>query len=571
MKGKILLLASVFCSAFAWSQNANVQIVHNCPTPAADSVDIYLFDGTNWNTTAAVSNLKFRQATPYVSLPAISGLRVAVAPRDASPSIADTLASFAVPALTANADYVAFAAGLVGDVSRPFNIYFSGGAQAAASGSVTDLLVFHGGVDAPSVSVFVAPNGAAPAIPALDYGSFTASYISFAPQPTLLALTPSADLNSLVAGFSVDLTPLSGAAAVVFASGYLNAGSGAAFGLFAALPSGAVVQLAATPVYRLQVAHNCPDPLAAVVDVYVDAGAGPSELLDSLAFRSGSPVLLLPVAPLDILIAPYNAGAGAAVATIPFSPVANTNYTAVANGLIDFSGTKFDQAESVNSNQAFNLKVVNDARVRAGSASDVSVYVYHQAPDAPAVDINLNTGGTVTTAFANVPYMAAGEAELPAAAPVQVEVAPAGQTTPVAAYTAPVNLFAGQAISVFASGFLTPGDENVSNLPAFGLWALTAAGGPMIPLPAVALSLEQDAAQNPVSLYPNPSQGFITLSGVENATSYSIISADGKTWMSGLLQPGANTLDVSVLPAGTYYVKSAASGKVLVNSFVRYE
>lgn len=569
MKGKLVLVASVLCSALAWSQNANVQIIHNCPTPAADSVDIYLYDGAAWNPSAAVSNLKFRQATPYVQLPAVSGLRVAVAPRDASPSITDTLASFAVPALSANEDYVAFAAGIVGDVSRPFTIYFSGGAQTAASASVTDLLVFHGGVDAPSVSVFAGPNGAAPAIPALAYGTFTPSYISFTPAPTLLALTPSADLNSLVAGFSVDLTPLAGAAGVVFASGYLTPGAGASFGLFAALPSGTVVPLAATPVYRLQVAHNCPDPLASVVDVYVNAGGGPVELLDSLAFRSGSPVLLLPVAPLDILVAPYNAGPGAAVATIPFSPVANTNYTAVANGLLDVSGTKFDQAESVNNNQAFNLKVVNDARIRAGSATDVSVYAYHQAPDAPAVDINLNSGGTLTTAFANVPYMGAGEAELPAAAPVQVEVAVAGQTTPVAAYTAPVNLFAGQAISVFASGFLSPGDENVNNLPSFGLWALTAAGGPMIPLPAVALSLEQNAGTGQMVLYPNPTSGFITLSGAEAVTAYRIVSSDGKTWMSGLLQPGINTLDVTVLPAGVYYVKSEASGKIFVNSFVR--
>ena len=59
-----------------------------------------------------------------------------------------------------------------------------------------------------------------------------------------LDLTPAGDPDTVVASYIANLDGLGGAAAVVFASGFLTATSTLdSFGLYAALPSGDVVML----------------------------------------------------------------------------------------------------------------------------------------------------------------------------------------------------------------------------------------------------------------------------------------------------------------------------------------
>jgi hypothetical protein len=110
-----------------------------------------------------------------------------------------------------------------------------------------NLIVFHGATDAPTVDVFARlGNFTYRAVNDLTYGEFSDYKFFFARNYTL-TVTPGNSTTG-VASFTADLSGLGGGAAVVFASGFLNPAAnnnGPAFGLYAALPNGAVVALPA--------------------------------------------------------------------------------------------------------------------------------------------------------------------------------------------------------------------------------------------------------------------------------------------------------------------------------------
>ncbi|MFN7419827.1 MAG: T9SS type A sorting domain-containing protein, partial [Flavobacterium sp.] len=134
-----------------------------------------------------------------------------------------------------------------------------------------------------------------------------------------------------------------------------------------------------------------------------------------------------------------------------------------------------------------------------------------------------------------------------------LEVRDAAGTTTVAAYQAPLQTLGttGAALTVLASGFLTP--SNNSNGPAFGLFATTAGGGALIPLPPVNLNTAQFLADQ-IVLYPNPSSSIVNLSlpeslGVKGIT---ITDLQGRTVRS--YNNNVSQIDVSDLTSGMYMV-----------------
>lgn len=95
----------------------------------------------------------------------------------------------------------------------------------------------------------------------LAYGEFT-PYLGLNAEKYDLAVRASGDPN-VVASYRADLSGLAGGAAYVFASGIL--GGTPAFGLFAALPNGTVIELPLTPTSRVQIVHNSPAPTVGCV------------------------------------------------------------------------------------------------------------------------------------------------------------------------------------------------------------------------------------------------------------------------------------------------------------------
>jgi hypothetical protein len=241
---QVLVFLSII-AGIANAQTARLQVIHNAADPAASMVDIYL------NGEILLDNFAFRSATPYIDAPAGIPINIGVAAGN-SVSAADTLKNFEV-VLTEGETYVAIASGVLSpesfeanpdEVSTGFTLFIKANAREAATSDNVDFFVLHGATDAPTVDVVA--RGVATLVDDAAYGAIT-DYITVPAGSYTLDVTPGSDNETVVASYTADLSGLAGGAAVVFASGFLspdNDQDGAAFGLFAALPTGDVAVFA---------------------------------------------------------------------------------------------------------------------------------------------------------------------------------------------------------------------------------------------------------------------------------------------------------------------------------------
>lgn len=228
---------------------AQVQVIHNSADPGAASVDIYV------NGSKAIDNFAFRSATPFLDLPANTPLAIGVAP-GTSAGAADIIATFDLK-LKPGEKYVVVANGVLdptGFAANPnqrstgFKLFIADDIATRSSRNLVRVLAFHGATDAPAVDIWLRTPGsrARELFEHLVYGKFKGQR-SLPPVDAVLDVTPAGD-ETVLASFRADLTGLQGSSAVVFASGFLTPATnqnGAAFGLYAALPSGQVVALPA--------------------------------------------------------------------------------------------------------------------------------------------------------------------------------------------------------------------------------------------------------------------------------------------------------------------------------------
>jgi len=560
----IFALASTLVAVQA--QNANVQIIHNCPTPAAGTVDIYVDLGSGFTSNPWVNDLSFREATAYVPVPGgMSNIRVAIAPEfGIGTTINDTLVSFALPILNAGSSYVAVAAGEIGSLSHPFNLFFGAGALTAGSPNDFAVNIFHGSTDAPAVAVFTNLNALIPTVPSLAFGAFSGQ--AALPASDLLSLlTPANDFNTMVEGFGIPLATLNagGAAGVVFASGKLAPSMGEpAFGLFAALVDGTVLALPQTDASRVQIVHNSPDPMVAAVDIDIVSSTGVVVPLNNVGYLDATPYLLVPSDSYRVLFsAPNSTDTLGAMVKIPAALARNTTYQVAAAGLANTSGSNFAHSVSVNgSNVAFGLDVLLNSRPWSTSPTTVNIAVFHHSPDAPMVDALGSTGSVLVNDISFGEYQ--GYLPIPTIADGQILITPANDNnTTVATFAAPLTQLSGLGLTIFATGFLTPNDENVNNLQPFGLWVAFPNGGNLVELTPV-MSLESASGLSNMRLFPNPVNEISTLTFTSNrsfAAEVSIVNALGREVSKAgqvNLTEGINSIAVNMssLTSGQYFL-----------------
>ena len=533
-------------------KDPKVQIVHNVADPAADTVDVYV------NGNLQFEDFTFRDATPFVTLPANQEINVGIAPPNTS--VDDTLKNFNLN-LSANTNYIAVANGIVSESGfnpdQPFELSIFPTARTAANSSGnTDVLIHHGSTDAPSVDIVeTQQTNNQTIVTGLAYPGFS----SYTPLTTLNYTLEVQQNGNEVARFKADLQDLNltDSAIMVFASGFLNPSdnqNGPAFGLYAVLPSGNVVELPQIRDPKVQIVHNVADPAADTVDVYVNGNLQ----FEDFSFRQATPFVTLPAnQTVNVGIAPANTSVGDTLENFSLNLSTNTNYIAVANGIVSQSG--FDP------NRAFELSIYSGARTAANTSGNTDVLVHHGSTDAPNVDI-------VETKQTNNQEIAGGLAygNFQGYVPLTtlnytLEVKQSSNENKVASFDANLenlNLM-DSAIMVFASGFLEPSDN--SDGPGLGLYAATPSGT------VVELSKSTGLvdAQNQIELqtYPNPTNDEVRIRFGENKIDQAridLLNMKGQL-VNQKVTPtkGDVRLNMNGLTNGTYIIRVAANGKTL--------
>ena len=544
--------------------DARLQVIHNSSDPAAATVDVYL------NGLRILDDFAFRAATPFINAPAGIPFNVGIAPGN-STSAADTLKNF-VFTLADGETYVAIANGVLNPAnfeSNPdgratgFGLFIKAGAREAGSGGNVEFFALHGATDAPTVDVVA--RGVATLVDNAAYGDIT-GYIAVPPASYTLDVKDSSGTVT-VASYTADLSGLANGSAVVFASGFLspaNDQNGEAFGLYAALVDGSVIALPVkTPSARLQVIHNAADPAAASVDIYLDGGI----LLDNFAFRAATPFIDAPAGtPINIGVAGGNSTSAAdTLKNFQLTLADGETYVAIANGVLNpanFESNPDGRATG------FGLFIKAGAR-EAGSGGNVEFFALHGATDAPTVDV---VARGVATLVDNAAYGdITGYIAVPPAS-YTLDVKDSSGTVTVASYTADLSGLANGSAVVFASGFLSPANDQ--NGEAFGLYAALADGS-VITLPSEVTSVDLVGSTIPDKFeltqnYPNPfnpsTQISFSIAEAQFASLkvFNSIGQEVATLVNGEVKPGVYnvTFNAAGLPSGTYFYR------LVTNSFV---
>ena len=413
---------------------AQLRVIHaSADTPA---VDIFI------NGTRALPGVTFGAASAFNAVPAgATRVQVSLAGQAAASAAIDVSAP-----LTAGRDYTAIAVGSgATGPTRLQAVLIDDAGTAPAAGQVK-LRVVHGAPAVPGVDIFVtAPNDALPAMPtiaALQFGQQAPA----AAQPALSVPAGSYRVRARVAGqtaIAFDSGPLqlaAGTDAVVVA--VPDAGPSLSPIQLLLAPKGAAAALVRDSRAALRIAHF--SPTVPAVDVFLkapgEANAVGNRALSSVSFPQDSGFLAVPAGTYDASVALTGSLAG----------VLNLNGAALARG----SSTSVLAIGLLNGTGAQALRLAAFADDRAPVAGQAKVRVIHLSPDAPAVDVVVVTGGSISSrpvtnlAFPNA---TASALTLPPAT-YRLGVTAAGGTTVIAAQD--FTLAAGDVVTIAAIGCL---------------------------------------------------------------------------------------------------------------------
>ena len=144
--------------------STRLQAIHNCADAAAAQVDVWLKSAATGTAAILIgNNFAFRTATPFLDIPTAQVVTLSIAP-PTSTSAASAIANFTYN-LVPTSKYQLIASGIVSPFGytpsstvTPFTMIANANVrERALVGSNTDVLIFHGATDAPTVGVTAWP------------------------------------------------------------------------------------------------------------------------------------------------------------------------------------------------------------------------------------------------------------------------------------------------------------------------------------------------------------------------------------------------------------------------------
>ncbi len=562
---KSFLFGFFFCLVVALNgqQVGYIQIAHNSADPSLDTIDLYFNRGDlTRGYSFEDSNVVFHSATGLIQYPIDSPFTIGVNLKHSNGNPDNgSILSITYPGVTTLSpdERRAFViSGLQGSgfELNPDNISTGISIQQAELDSVApdtgyvSLRFLQGVTDLDTVKIIY--RGGSQVFPdTFVYGESTAVNDSIHHNEyQFQVLSP--DTSKNYGTFSVDLSALGGTSILILGSGFIKPyanDSGPAFGLYGLLNTGGVITFPLEAA-GFQLLHNCADPGADSLDIYINS----AKAYPNLGFRNATPgIIFNAYAKYDVAIAPKNSLSVAdAFWQKSFFLPRDTFFIATASGLLSQSGFA---ANPSGISTAFDVLIKSPAEFSASSQSDFDFYMINGVTDAPPLNL-IPTGGPYL--LTNVAYAdQTNYVSLPSEFYTLNVQDTSGNTLESGFANFPA--FNSQSAVLLTSGFLAPSANN--NGPAMGLFMVPAIGGPFIPLFSTT-GISKIDADDKLSVFPNPANNqlhIIVKTSQSEPTSLQITDMSGKMLKQILNEPVGGTqnitVDLSGLSDGLYFCR----------------
>lgn len=542
----LAVLAAISTTAAA--QTARIQIVHDSPDPAVEWLSLYL------NDIKVADSLLFRNATPYLEVPAGIGIQAGFAPLN-STSSNDVFKTVTIN-LDPGKDYVVVILGVI-DLNHRANpdgipidlrLLVSETRPDAATLETSDYLFINGTTDAPNLDF--RQRGKDPIVSGVAYGT-AVGYVAYDKYVYTMDVAPTEAPERILGSFDLDVGFLMDKAFTLITSGFLNKfenANGPQLKLMVVTTTGQTVTVdPAEPTEDLatmQVINNSPDVnFPNGFDIYFNGGRA----INDLRFKNVTPFFGIPGnATLTIEI--KNSTGGLPIRTTALTVDPGKNYLLMITGVVVTS-----QYAPNPDGEPTDLAITVNQSIRLfPSKLGVGEFVFaHGVPDAPAADMEITD---LEDPITDVPFAEmTGYRDISQVDDVLAEMVPSGSDLPaIARHRINLPFVLGRTFVMYAAGFLRPENnrngEKAQIMLAFPEGVVVALRFREIATEAARLQL--------IHASPEPS-----LQTADLYVDYDLV-ADDATFMSGtpfVDVPARKTVTISVAPPESEGVEDATA------------